>query len=320
VVKYFRRVTIFDNAITSLQLALEDFSNVSDKRLLSAVRNLHAGILLLYKTKLASLSPSDSHEVLLKREIKPERQNGGTITFVGHGRKTVNVQQIRSRFESLGIKTDWKRFEKVSQLRNEVEHYATAHARDAIRGMISNAFVIVRDFISEQLGKDPKQELGAEAWGMLLSVAEVFERERADCQRRLAKVDWESQELEGAISEVICEACGSALIVPRGVNREAGIQCRSCDEVEDFESAAERALSEHLDWQNHSAIKDGGEEVLILCPFCSRYGYIVEEQACAICGESCQNTCGRCGNSIPTSELSDGSLCGWCDHMANKDD
>src|SRR5207249_4866103 len=100
-----------------------------------------------------------------KSEIRPKQQENGQIVFIGHGRKTVDVGQIRSRFESLGLKTDWQRFEKISRLRNDIEHYTTAHARDAIRGMISDAFVIVRDFISDELGKDPKEELGVSAWG-----------------------------------------------------------------------------------------------------------------------------------------------------------
>jgi hypothetical protein len=37
-------MSLLDNAITSLHLGLEDYSSGKDSRLLSAVRNLHAGI------------------------------------------------------------------------------------------------------------------------------------------------------------------------------------------------------------------------------------------------------------------------------------
>jgi hypothetical protein len=167
-------VTIFDNAIKSLQLALEDFSEGSDQRLLSAVRNLNAGILLLYKSKLAALSPPGSDEVLIKKEISPQKLPNGEITFVGRGKKTVDVGQIKARFKFLGVTTDWKRFTKISELRNDIEHYSTTLHRDAIRGMITDTFVIVRDFMTEELGKDAKDELGASAWGTLLSVSDVF--------------------------------------------------------------------------------------------------------------------------------------------------
>jgi hypothetical protein len=318
--KYFPFVTIFDNAITSLQLALEDFSANSEPRLLSAVRNLNAGILLLYKAKLVALSPAGSDEVLIKKDVNPKKLSTGEIVFVGRGKKTVDVSQIKSRFKSLGVETDWKRFEKISELRNDIEHYSTTLQRDAIRGMIADTFVIVRDFVADELGQDPKLALGAVAWSTLLSVSEVFEKEREDCQRRVGEVDWQSAELSSAMLDLSCNECGSQLIVPVSNDRSAGVQCRSCDEVEVFASCAERALSGHLGWQNHSSLKDGGDEVLITCPFCFQESYVVEEECCAICGQSCVHTCELCANPIPTSELSDGSLCGYCEHRVNKDD
>jgi len=269
---------------------------------------------------LAALSPPGSDEVLIKKEISPQKLPNDEITFVGRGRKTVDAGQIKARFKFLGVTTDWKRFTKISELRNDIEHYSTTLHRDAIRGMITDTFVIVRDFMTDELGKDAKNELGVSAWSTLLSVSDVFAKERKDCQQKLSTIDWQSVELAAAILDIVCNECGSQLIVPLGADREAGILCRSCDEVESFESCAERSLSEHLGWQNHYSLKDGGDEVLITCPFCSLESYVVEEQACAICGESSEHTCGMCGCTIATSELNDGSLCGYCDHMMNKDD
>lgn len=313
-------MTIFDNAIRSIQLALEDFSSGTEARLLSVIRNLHAGILLMYKSKLSALSPPGSEEALIKKDVRPKKLATGEIVFVGVGRKTVNAAEIRARFESLGVQTDWKRFEKISSLRNDIEHYCTSVHPDAIRGMISDTFVIIRDFMTTELAKDPKDELGDKAWGALLSVSEVFEKERAHCKERLNSIDWESATLGEAVSEMTCAACGSALVAPVGDKRDAGIQCRSCGEAEQFESSAKRAVTEYLEWRNHNAIKDGGEEVLITCPFCFQEGYVVDEKRCAICGESCEHTCAMCANPIPVSELSDGSLCGYCQHMVDKDD
>ncbi len=232
----------------------------------------------------------------------------------------MDVNQIELRFEALSIQTDWQRFHKITRLRNDIEHYSTSLSRDAIRGMIADTFIIVRDFINQELAKDPKSELEGAAWDTLLSVSEVFEKERNECQQRLASIDWQSSDLESAMFEVACVECGSQLIIPSGTDRVDGIQCRSCDEGGNFESGAERALKDYLGSRNYLAMKDGGEEVLIMCPFCFQEGYVVDEGACAICGESCAHTCTFCANPIPTCELSDGSLCGYCDHMLNKDD
>jgi hypothetical protein len=259
--------TIFDNAITSIKLGLKDFSDNTEARLLSAVRNLHAGILLLYKARLSELSAPGSDDALVKKNIVPKRLPSGEIVFKGVGKKTVNVREIKERFESLGIQTDWKRFDRISGLRNDIEHYCTSVHPDAISGMISDTLVIIRDFVHNELGLDPKDELGDEAWSTLLSVSEVFEKERAYCRELLELIDWGSEGLEAAISEATCHRCGSALIAPISSEKDSGLRCRSCGETAGFETFAERALSDSLGWRNHYALKDGGDEVLNHVPF-----------------------------------------------------
>ena len=314
------KMSIFQNAISSIEVALEDFSSGEKGRLLAAVRGLHSGILLLFKEKLHRLSPQGSNEVLIKQHILPRLGANGEVIFVGEGRKTVDVMQIKERFDSLGIQADWKRFEKMSRLRNDIEHYFTVSGRDTIRGLISDAFIIIRDFLANELKMDPKSAMRDAAWRTLLSVSEVFEREAADCRKRIESIDWESAELSDAILDVNCNSCGSKLVVPAGATKDDGLECRSCDEFELFEDCAERVLCSHLDWKNHVSLKDGAGEVLIRCPFCHRDGYVVEEEQCAICGESCRHTCDMCAGTVPSSELSDGNLCGYCDHMMSKDD
>ncbi|MGC8560439.1 MAG: hypothetical protein ACP5O1_07140 [Phycisphaerae bacterium] len=93
--------SLFHNAIISLQLGLEDFSTGKDERLLSAARNLHAGILLLYKEKLLRLSPSSSDGVLLKATTGFKKAADGDLVCVGRGKKTADVATIELRFEEL---------------------------------------------------------------------------------------------------------------------------------------------------------------------------------------------------------------------------
>ena len=63
------KMSILQNAIDSIVLGLEDFESSDHKRIISCVRNLFAGILLLFKYKLVLLSLPDSNEVLIKQEI-----------------------------------------------------------------------------------------------------------------------------------------------------------------------------------------------------------------------------------------------------------
>ena len=78
---------ILDNAIAAIELGVEDYklSEKDPRRIQSAVRNIFAGILLLFKSKLAELS-RDNDESLLKQKVLPIQKNG-KIEWVGEGKK-----------------------------------------------------------------------------------------------------------------------------------------------------------------------------------------------------------------------------------------
>ena len=108
---------ILKNAVDSISLGIEDYQlgtgnceSSDPRRLVSCTRNLFAGIILLFKHKLAKLSPPGSDEVLIKQRILPIRNSEGNIEWQGRqGRrkKTVGVQEICERFKNIGILIDW---------------------------------------------------------------------------------------------------------------------------------------------------------------------------------------------------------------------
>lgn len=315
-------MSILANAKVSIELGLADFKSGDDRRLISSVRNFHAGVLLLLKEKLLRLSPANSNEVLIKQKICPKTDTSGQIVFVGEGRKTVDIQQIKERFKTLGIRFDWTRFDKMTDLRNDLEHYCTSAGRDAIRGLISDAFILVRDFVTSELKEEPLRLLGADTWNALLETQEVFEKERDECVSQLEKVNWESPTLHDAVLDFSCTTCGSSLLIPEDPTKsysDVVLKCRSCGELHRFMEYASDALSEHFAGYNHRSVKDGGDPATTTCPFCGEEGYILDEERCALCGEHAEHTCARCGCQIPESELSDGSFCGYCEHMVDKD-
>lgn len=313
---------LLDNAVSSIQLGLEDFGSGDDRRLLSAVRNLYAGVLLLFKERLRALSPGDSNEILIKRDIVPVKLPGGSIGFQGKGKKTVDLWQMQERFSGLEIKVDWDAVRRIGDVRNEVEHHHTQRSRAVIAEAISTSFLIIRDFVRVELNADPLELLGPEAWTAILKQKEVHRNERQECLERIAAVDWESPSLEKAMRRLRCDTCGSALLSPVDPPRENGMVCRACGEREDFETCAERALGKFFAHARYLAETDGGEESIADCPECGMATYVLdaEEDQCVVCSESCDRTCARCGNEIPASELGSSPLCGYCDHVMSKDD
>jgi hypothetical protein len=183
------------------------------------VRSIHAGILLLYKEALRRASPAGSNEALLKAKVMPRRNVAGAVEFVGDGKKTVDIQQIRERFGALGIVTDWKRFDRITEIRNDIEHYYTKANKKALEGVVSDAFIIVRNFIAKELNEEPLQLLGDETWRTMLEVSEVYEAERAECENALDRVDWESDTLATGVRGLTCSSCSGSLLRPRIVRK-----------------------------------------------------------------------------------------------------
>ena len=70
---------LLTNAVQSIRLGVEDYCSGERPRLLSAVRNIHSGILLLYKEALRRKSPVGSNDALIKSRIVP------TLDLSGNG-------------------------------------------------------------------------------------------------------------------------------------------------------------------------------------------------------------------------------------------
>jgi len=74
---------LLKNAVASIQLGVEDFQRNDDlRRLLSAIRNFHAGVLLLCKEVLRRLSPPDSNEVHIKAKQAAIKTKSGEIVWI----------------------------------------------------------------------------------------------------------------------------------------------------------------------------------------------------------------------------------------------
>lgn len=317
--------TILENAVQSIQIGIEDFQSSDPRRVLSAIRNITAGILLLFKEKLRELSPADSDEVLIKQRVQPELDANGNVIFKGDGRKTVDVQQIEDRFFSLNIETDWKRFKKVVGIRNDIEHYCTTESTDRLKELIADSFIIIRNFLSSQLGYEPVTLLGEQTWKVLLDVAEVYQRERDECLGATNAVDWDSDAMSDMAGYLRCPQCHSALVKP--VDAETlptysiEFSCSSCGHVTSVDEMAEDALSECFASEIYSAMKDGVSPPIGTCPDCGREAFIPQEDMCAACGESLSYyECAICCEALGPDDQDGGGLCSYHHYQAMKDD
>ncbi|AEG00418.1 hypothetical protein [Methylomonas methanica] len=317
--------TILANAVQSIQIGVEDYQSSDPRRALSAIRNITAGILLLFKERLRELSPPDSDEVLIKQRIQPEFDANGVVVFRGEGKKTVDVQQIEERFSSLGIEIDWRLFKKIVGIRNEIEHYCTTESTDRIKELVADSFIIIRNFLSGQLGYEPIDLLGEQIWGVLLDVAEVYQRELDDCRKAISLIEWNSDAMSNMAIHLRCSQCDSALIKPIDHDTESNysleFSCSTCGFVSSIDEMTEAALNEAFEYEIYYAVKNGGDSPIDTCPDCGRETFIVAEDLCAACGGSLSYyECRVCCEALGVDDQYFDGLCSYHHWQAMKDD
>ncbi len=280
--------SLIGNAILSISMGVKDLHSGQYARSLSAIRNIYAGILLLCKEVLVRHSPKNSNDVLIKSRILPSKGDDGTIIFVGKGRKTVNRTQIQERFESLGLSLDWNRLNRISEIRNEIEHFYSKKPEPLLREALSGTFVLVHRLVVDHLNELPIALLGQKTWQALLEANEVYEKEHARCISSFGSVSFGSPILEQAIEQLSCPSCGSSLIMQldEGNADEYSIEllCSSCGAIHERETIFEAALINEKYHEYYLSYNDTGDWALEPCPGCRRQSYIVEENKCALCG------------------------------------
>uniref|UniRef100_C6E3P0 Uncharacterized protein n=1 Tax=Geobacter sp. (strain M21) TaxID=443144 RepID=C6E3P0_GEOSM len=317
--------TILTNAVQSIQIGIEDFQSTDNRRVLSAIRNVTAGILLLFKEKLRQLSPNDLDEVLIKQKIQPELDVKGNVVFRGEGKKTVDAHQIKERFLSLNVQTEWNRFEKVVTIRNNIEHYCTTESADRLKELLADSFIIIRNFVSKQLRYEPVDLLGEATWSVLLEVAEVYQRELEECRERTNEITWDSDGMADMAEYLRCPKCQSALVKPIAPivlpTYETEFSCSSCGHVAMVSDMAEGALNDCYSYEIYSAAKDGGDSPIESCPGCGKDAFLVEEDLCAACGRSLTyHECGVCGESLGPDDQQFKGLCSYHHWQMRKND
>lgn len=312
--------TIFNNAITSISIGVEDFQKNNSARNLSAIRNIYSGILLLYKEKLRRLSTIGSDEVLIKSKITAKLDNEGKLIFVGEGKKTVDVNEIRNRFKSLGISTDWKRLEQVQKIRNNLEHYKLDGEIDILIEVINKCFLIIRNFLTDELNTDPLSVFDNDIWEVFLKNEEVLQKEE-NIVMDSHKQSLLAPKIKHYFDSIDCMHCGSELVE---ISKESDIYevngyCRTCGKDNYGPTLLERAIEISTGFEDYRSVKHGGGTLFDFCPECDNRTFCNNEEICYVCGYEVEyKSCWRCGNSLTLDEQTLEGLCFYCSHMLEK--
>ncbi|MDN7125209.1 hypothetical protein J6I90_09980 [Pseudidiomarina sp. 1APP75-32.1] len=312
-------MSIVRNAINSIQVGVEDFQSDDDRRSVSAVRNVYAGILLLYKEKLCLMSPSEDSELLIKKSIRPILNEAGQIKFEGTGRKTVDVASIRERFKSLGVKVDWSRFDEINELRNELEHYYTSQSPDTVREILSKSFLLIRDFLIEHLDLDPQGVLGEHCWSTFLAVNEVYTAEERACKATINKIACEYESISDGLRSLRCRECHSSLMeapYDDEVFPSITLHCKSCGDEFGLRDELEECVRQSLGGEAIRNAMEGESPPYERCLECGRDTFVHEESCCVACGYEMEYTfCEVCDEALTLEEQFNEGKCSYCQYQ-----
>jgi hypothetical protein len=327
-----------ENALTSIRLGIEDFQrshNASEQngdpaRALSAIRNLFAGVLLLFKYKIAiSVEEPEVAAALIFNppEVLPRSDGNGGVEWQPVGkfkRTTIDVTTIKKRFEGFDIEVDWTTIEKLQECRNHLEHLHPENTLGEVADFVAELFPVLRDFVRTQMDEQPAELLGA-AWPIMLKHHTFFMDTRAEC---LAA--WNGADVPDLMrpwhEECQCEECGSSLLRPHAEDLEGGLSVDADDDAFRYACVAcnhsdliGRLMIEKLDDAYYYDPRDGGEPSIETCNECQRDTWAISEQHCLWCeAELDYPECTICEEALGQDDQVNGGLCGYHHHVYEK--
>ena len=243
---------LLDNAVAAIRVGIEDFSDGSEGRLLSSVRNVTSGLLLLYKEVLRRMSPENDPELLIKQNLRPVIDDGELI-LRATGKKTINVETIISRLKDCGVGLDdekKKLLKTVISTRNEVEHYYVEFTSVKIEQLLGKEFLLVYDVVCRLLKENPMGLFGEECWESLLGIKDVYCEQKKFCTESYELVNWKFDVVKDSLCELTCPECGSDLVkaVSNGsVFPSINMRCTLCSHEFCFSSVLAKCFSEHME-------------------------------------------------------------------------
>jgi hypothetical protein len=327
-----------ENALTSIRLGIEDFERCrlepekggDPARALSAVRNLFAGVLLLFKYKIAISvdDPSDAASLIFNPlEVQAQTDGDGGVEWKPVGKfkqTTIDVVTIKKRFEGFNIEVNWTIIDKLQTCRNHLEHLHPANTHGEVADFVAELFPILRDFIQTQLNEQPAELLGA-AWQSMLLHHKFFVDTRAKCEAAWAKAGV-PERMQPWLEKCQCEECSSSLLAPpqelldegcsvENQERSFNYVCMACGYSDLIVPLMIETLNNAYDYDPRS----GEEPSIEQCLECDHGTFMIYDQNCLWCDAELDYTeCGLCEDSLGQEDQDNGGLCGYHAHLQEK--
>ena len=314
---------LFRNAVQSIILGLEDYQAKDTERTLSAVRNYYAGLLLLAKEVLVRAVPDADESDILAANYKPKPDGSGGVKYVAQSERSIDLQEIGTRFKDFGLSIDMKVLRELSHIRNAVEHRSPDSVAGSMRQSIAKSFPLVYKLFRE--AKEDTYEVLEHTWQTMLDVHTIYDEELKTCRDTFNKVEWNNSILADASR--LCVECGSELVAQNNRQnsdmQQIEATCRSCGVAIGAEKLIKYSIYKHMDGQLYTSVRYGGRAPLQDCPECSLLTYVVgsEDDGCVWC-EYRLGDCIFCETKLTPDDVDsdDFRMCSYCGYKFHKDD
>lgn len=324
------RSPLFQNGLDAITTGIEDYQAAaqsnSTRRLASAIRNVASGTLLIAKEKLRQLS-ANAGEYLIYEQVAFKADDAGVLTPVKKGKKTVDVRALEYRLKDAGVEIPrWhEEVVRLTDIRNNVEHLHMQHPDVVAREAIACATAFLRDFLRRELATKPEEVFPSPVVESMNEIIDASRDLETSCRQNRMRIELALDSATQWFHEdARCGVCGSHLVVFEGtvlpsVFSESRILCRACGTASSAETFVETAIGR----ARRRFTKDDLDrpDPVAWCEQCSSMTFVVDDDACYLCGQSRQYlACLRCGNGLSAEEQCLDGLCSWCAHMGSKDD
>ena len=340
------------NAIESIRLGIEDYELAQNDtgRILSSIRNIHAGILLLLKEELRCLSPKGSNDVLVKADIemlfdaascqiicKGKNKKNGDIG------KTVGFTEMQERFIAMQCPLSSnliKLIDNIRKERNNIEHWYSSQKKGVLQRLVAQSTLAIQEIFADYLKESPANILG-ETWQKMLDIKELHDKLRVEYETSLKmqlNAISASHWYKTINDNYVCPSCGMDIFEIDNNHSDVKFICQGCLHAEGFEEVKKnfpRLYVSDIEQQlvnKYSLSSKDDEDIsenVIVCPSCGNktYEYNKYEQIseCRYCGYSYKYTeCEYCYKSLESYELEDAEynngLCSYCSYMKRKNE
>lgn len=323
---------VLTNAVHSIKLGVEDYqlstsANGNPIRAISAARNLFAGVLLLFKYKIATLARSSEHAASLiykPHKFKPHTTAEGAIEWKPEFERnnTIDTATIEQYFNGLGISTDWAIVRSLQRCRNDLEHLHPKHPVEDINKFLLDLFPLLMDFITNEIEENPATLLG-ETWEVMLQNHAFFRRNFDE-----AWAKWRALGLLDVTLDLFktcqCANCGSPLLEPHRDDIQEGwryddpefrYRCIACNNSDSLI----KLLEDELKLAKENPFDE--EPVIVECDACGHIMFDLQDGSCHLCAYQYRvPRCSGCDHLLEGYEAENGTLCDRCAEYAHYND